>query len=114
MIHVHGDKEEIMKDEKFVEQFEEVIENNITEETIEEEVVEAVPEETPVVKGEVVDCDKLNVRCGAIKSSDVRGVISKGDVVEINEKRSTEEWYRVRTSEGLEGFCMKKYITKLP
>lgn len=94
MIHARGDKEEnMMTDEK---------------------KIGKVEEEKVIVRGKVTDCKKLNVRIGAIISSDVKAVISENDVVEINEKRSTEEWYRIRTSGGAEGFCMKKYITKLP
>ena len=92
MIHAHGDKEEAMMDEKRIEKVEEKV----------------------IVKGVVTNCNKLNVRRGAIITSDIRAVIDKDDIVEINEKRSTDEWYRVRTEGGIEGFCMKKYITKLP
>ena len=95
-----------MKDEKIIEQIEEevVVEpEEKTEETVE---VEAV------VKGK--DCIKLNVRRGALITSDVREVIEEGAIVEINEKRSTDDWYSVCTESGTKGFCMKEYITKLP
>lgn len=97
-----------MKDEKIIEQIEEevVVEpEEKTEETVE---VEAV------VKGKVTDCIKLNVRKGAIITSDIREVIEEGAIVEINEKRSTDDWYSVCTESGTKGFCMKEYITKLP
>ena len=99
-----------------MEQIEEMVEVE-PEEKIEEVVVE--PEETivevdAVVKGKVTDCVKLNVRRGAVLTSDIREVIEEGAIVEINENRSTEDWYRVRTESGTEGFCMKEYITKLP
>lgn len=98
-----------MKDEKIIEQIEEIVVE--PEEKIEESVdVEA----EPVVIGKVTDCIKLNVRRGAVITADVREVIKEGALVEINEKRSTDDWYRVRTESGTEGFCMKEYITKLP
>lgn len=92
-----------MKDEKIIEQ-------------IEEEVVVEPEEKTeePVVKGKVTDCIKLNVRRGALITSDIREVIEEGAIVEINEKRSTDDWYSVCTESGTKGFCMKEYITKLP
>ena len=32
----------------------------------------------------------------------------------INEKESTEEFYKVCTAAGIEGFCMKKFIAIQP
>ena len=97
-----------MKDEKIIEQIEEVVEPE--EKT--EEAVEAKTEQ--VVKGKVTDCIKLNVRRGALITSDVIEVIEEGAIVEISEKRSTDDWYSVCTESGTKGFCMKEYITKLP
>ena len=96
-----------MKDEKIIEQIEEVV---VEPEEKTKEVVEA----EPVVKGKVTDCIKLNVRKGALITSDIREVIEEGAIVEINEKRSTDDWYSVCTESGTKGFCMKEYITKLP
>ena len=96
-----------MKDKKIVEQIEEVVVEP------EEKTKEAVEAE-PVVKGKVTDCIKLNVRKGALITSDIREVIEEGAIVEINEKRSTDDWYSVCTESGIKGFCMKEYITKLP
>lgn len=96
-----------MKDEKIIEQIEEVVVEP------EEKTKEAVEAE-PVVKGKVTDCIKLNVRKGALITSDIREVIEEGAIVEINEKRSTDDWYSVCTESGTKGFCMKEYITKLP
>ena len=96
-----------MKDKKIVEQIEEVV---VEPEEKTEEAVEA----EPVVKGKVTDCIKLNVRKGALITSDIREVIEEGAIVEINEKRSTDDWYSVCTESGTKGFCMKEYITKLP
>lgn len=96
-----------MKDKKIVEQIEEVV---VEPEEKTEEAVEA----EPVVKGKVTDCIKLNVRKGALITSDIREVIEEGAIVEINEKRSTDDWYSVCTESGIKGFCMKEYITKLP
>lgn len=97
-----------MKDEKIIEQIEEEVVVEPEEKTEEAVEVEAV------VKGKVTDCIKLNVRKGAIITSDIREVIEEGAIVEINEKRSTDDWYSVCTESGTKGFCMKEYITKLP
>ena len=99
-----------MKDKKIVEQVEQ-IEEVVVEP---EEKTEGAVEAEPVVKGKVTDCIKLNVRKGALITSDIREVIEEGAIVEINEKRSTDDWYSVCTESGTKGFCMKEYITKLP
>ena len=93
-----------MKDKKIIEQIEEVM---VEPEEKTEEAVE-------VVKGKVTDCIKLNVRRGALITSDIIEVIEEGAIVEINEKRSTDDWYSICTESGTKGFCMKEYITKLP
>ena len=99
-----------MKDKKIVEQVEQIEEVVVKP----EEKTEGAVEAEPVVKGKVTDCIKLNVRKGALITSDIREVIEEGAIVEINEKRSTDDWYSVCTESGTKGFCMKEYITKLP
>ena len=96
-----------MKDEKIIEHIEEVVVEP-------EEKTEEAVEVKDVVKGKVTDCIKLNVRSGALITSDIREVIEEGAIVEINDKRSTDDWYSVCTESGIKGFCMKEYITKLP
>ena len=62
------------------------------------------------VYGKVVGCEKLNVRSKANISGEVRCVVAKGDTIDINEKKSTDEWYFVTTETGIKGFCMRKYV----
>jgi hypothetical protein len=38
-------------------------------------------------------------------------VIEQGAEVAINKEESTAEFYKVCTASGVEGFCMKKFIT---
>lgn len=75
-------------------------------------VVEKV--ETPVpLRGVVTDCLKLNVRSSPENdptNGNVLGTIECLTGVLIDEAASTEEFYKVKTESGLEGFCMKKYI----
>ena len=93
-------------EENMVEE-QETVEEEIVEETVEEEVEE---NET---FGEVSNCERLNTRTSPSTKAAVRGVIDEGDVVKILEER-TPEWYRIRTENYVEGFCMAEYITKLP
>ena len=75
---------------------------NVTQEPVEKEV--------PKV-GVVDNCVRLNVRVAPRITADVRLIINKGDEVILCEKQPKGEWFRVRTQNNTEGFCMKKYIT---
>lgn len=79
----------------------------IKEENIKEEVKRTV-------KGKVIDCTRLNVRRRPNKDSEVNCIIDVDSIVEINENKSNDEWYRVTTDNGVYGYCMKKYISLLP
>lgn len=92
---------------------EEVVETveETTEEAVEESIEETV-EETPVsVTGIVSGCNKLNVRKSPTPLAEVLCVIDKNSKVEIDEAASTTEFYKVCTASGVEGYCMKKFIT---
>lgn len=88
---------------------------NISEEpVVEEAVVEETVEEPAVIEptiGFVDGCDKLNVRKESTKDSEVLCVLDKLSEVTINLSNSTEDFYKIMTSEGIEGYCMKKFIT---
>ena len=71
---------------------------------------EPVEKEAPKV-GVVDNCSRLNVRVAPRMTADVRLIINKGDEVTLCEKQPKGEWFRVRTQDNTEGFCMKKYIT---
>lgn len=87
-------------------------ENYETPEPVETvETAEPVIEEPKPVIGIVVGCTKLNVREAANADADPVGTVEAGSEVEIDESKSTEYFYKVCTAAGLEGFCMKKFIT---
>lgn len=79
----------------------------IKEENIKEEVKRTV-------KGKVIDCTRLNIRRRPNKDSEVNCIIDVDSIVEINENKSNDEWYRVTTDDEVYGYCMKKYISLLP
>ena len=102
--------------------------NKISTEKVKAEstiVSEEVVAETPIVEtddsapqvtmsnpiGVVVGCDKLNVRKYADIKSDVVVVIAKDSEVEIFEDSSTDDFFSIVTSDGVNGYCMKKYIS---
>ena len=84
-------------------------------------VEEVKPEPAPVVEqpkpqpkpftGNVTGCAKLNVRKEPNKEAEVVSVINEGSEVVINRIKSTVEFYAVCTAAGIEGYCMKKFIT---
>lgn len=75
-----------------------------------EEIVNPVAEE--IVNGFVSGCKKLNVRAKASKDSDVLCVINeKAEVLVHRTETEATDFYKVRTASGIEGYCMKKFIT---
>lgn len=68
-------------------------------------------EETKTVFGVVDGCDSLNVRKESNKESDVLCIINKSTKIVIDLENSTEDFYKVSTSQGIDGYCMKKFIS---
>jgi hypothetical protein len=96
---------------------EEVVEPVVTEETVAPEP-EDVQEEDPVtpepqvepVYGVVTECVKLNVRKEPDVNADVVTTLSLATEVLVDVANSTEEFYKIVTGAGVEGYCMKQYI----
>ena len=76
-----------------------------------EEIIPSDPE--PVVNEGMVNCEQLYVRSAPSVDAEPLGTIKQGARVMIYELESTDEFYSVCTETGLEGFCMKKFITVL-
>lgn len=86
------------------------VNENVAQEPVENVTQEPVEKEAPKV-GVVDNCVRLNIRVAPRITADVRLIINKGDEVTLCEKQPKGEWFRVRTQDNTEGFCMKKYIT---
>lgn len=86
------------------------------DETIENIEMQSPVDETEINEGEevmfgmVANCAKLNVRNEPSKEAGIQCEIENGTEVMIDQNESTDEWYKVYTKEGVEGFCMKKFI----
>lgn len=85
------------------------------DELIIEPVVEPIAEQVaePVVEpahGFVVDCEQLYVRSEPSTDSEPLGIIKKSTNLLIYENESTDDFYKICTEAGLEGFCMNKFI----
>ena len=74
------------------------------------DVTEEIEESINSITGIVSDCKKLRVRNAPGLNSDVICEIEAGSIVEIDEVNSTEEFYKVCTETGIDGYCMKKFI----
>lgn len=74
-----------------------------------EPVVEVAAEPTEA-EGKV-NCKKLHLRSEADVESDSLRILAGGTRVLVYPATSTDEFYHVCTANGLEGFCMKKFIT---
>lgn len=87
----------------------------VVEEEVEQaqEIVEEsqkVEESVPIV-GFVDNCECLRVRKESNVDSEELCIINKLSKVVIDLDNSTDYFYKVTTSEGVEGYCMKKFIT---
>lgn len=95
------------------ESIEPMVEDTVTAE-VESNVEEPKNEESKPVIGIVTDCVRLNVRKDPNRSSEVLGVITAETELIIIEEESTDEFYKICTSAGLEGYCMKSFVTIMP
>lgn len=75
-----------------------------------EETEANVQEEPKKVSGIVVDCNRLNIRTKPSINSQPVGNVTVNSEVTINLNQSNNEWFKVITKDGVEGFCMKKYV----
>jgi SH3-like domain-containing protein len=89
-----------------------VVENNTVTEA--EAIIE--PESTTesnsgaVAKGVVANCAKLNVRSKPSVKGNVITVLNVDDEVSIDVNKSTNEWFKINTVDGVKGYCMRKFV----
>lgn len=111
----YSKQNEVVEEEVVVNQPEAVVEAN----EVKMEQIEAPVVETPVVEaakaktetGVVANCVRLNVRINPDTSAPITCVLPAGETVTINTKKSTKEWFSVRTAAGVNGYCMRKFIS---
>lgn len=86
-----------------------VVEETDKEDNIIREPIIVEEKEIEAVKVGIVNCNKLNVRSEPKKDSLVKIIICNGDSIEILDD-SDKDFYKVLTSDKVEGYCMKKFI----
>lgn len=62
------------------------------------------------VIGKISGYDKLYVRKEANVDSEPVGIVTKDDDLSIDVVNSTDDFYKVYTSNGLEGYCVKNFV----
>ena len=85
----------------------------VTEEVTDKEVI--VPSidnnvESNEVIGKISGFEKLYVRKEASKDSEPVGIVTDKDDLSIDVASSTDDFYKVITSNGLEGYCVKEFV----
>ena len=100
--------EEILKENKIVENVNAIEEDVVT---ADEEVVENAngePSKHKTVIGSVIDCKLLNVRSEPNMTANILTTIEEGETVRILDEMNG--FYKVQTNKGIIGFCMWNYI----
>lgn len=63
------------------------------------------------VSGVVINCLRLNVRKAPSADAEILTVIDAFSNVMVNKSASSDAFYKVCTETGVEGYCMKGYIS---
>lgn len=82
-------------------------------------LTELPSEPTPIVEaktarknGYVFGCARLNVRNAPRSNAGIICEIVCDTEVEVDEQESTNDFYKICTSSGIEGYCVKSYISE--
>lgn len=105
-------KETVNEVEESTDETEETTEG-VTEEVTEPEVIVPSIEdgvENNEVIGKISGFEKLYVRKEASKDSEPVGIVTDKDDLSIDVAHSTDDFYKVITSNGLEGYCVKEFV----
>lgn len=94
---------------------EEVVEE-IVETPVEDTVEEQIEETKEIIKKEVIigvvtGCNKLNVRKSPSPKADKVATVEADSKLMIDMDESTAEYYKVYTESGIDGYCVKEYVT---
>ena len=65
---------------------------------------------TEPIIGIVTNCERLNIRLRPSANSMVLCEIHTGTELMIDLTQSTDDWFSVCTSMGIEGFCKKEFV----
>ena len=82
-------------------------------ENVDEPIVEEIKQEIALVDGIVSNCELLNIRKESSKDAEVLCTIGVNTMVKVDltVDKEAEEFYKIVTPNGVECYCMKKFIT---
>lgn len=120
----YSNKNTVNVDETVVEETSVVVEETpaVVEET---PVVDVAPVTAPVAEAEtgkkkskpaksmtgvVSGCTKLNIRVKPNTTAAVLCVVDAKSELKIDESKTNKDWFAVCTSNGVEGYCMRKFV----
>ena len=83
----------------------------VKNEEVKEEIVAPV-EETNTKKFVAVTTDRLNVRKGPSKDTEVLNIVSKDEKLLINDPKLVKGFYSITTSSGIKGYVMKEFVVE--
>lgn len=92
-----------------IEETTEEVTNEVTEPEVIVPSIENNVENNEVI-GKISGFEKLYVRKEASKDSEPVGIVTDKDDLSIDVARSTDDFYKVITSNGLEGYCIKEFV----
>lgn len=87
---------------------EEAKKQNRISDTVEEDNTKSIKGEQTI--GAVIGCTNLNVRMMPSLESEVIQIIGCDSNVMVDISESTTDFYKIHTSLGAEGYCMKAFI----
>lgn len=106
------------KNKKYIDETVSVENTTIINDTVEEvtsvemnTTVFDEPTQKIIPIGIIYGCAKLNVRKEPKPDAEVVSQLVVGSEVMIDCDTSTDEFYKVCTASGVEGFCMKRFVT---
>ena len=106
---IESTEETVEPTEEVEETVEEVVEEHITEPEIIVPNIEDGVENNEVI-GKISGFEKLYVRKESNKDSEPVGIVTDKDDLSIDLSNSTDTFYKVITSNGLEGYCVKEFV----
>ena len=89
----------------------EEVKEEVKIEEAKEEIIASV-EEINTKKFVVVITDRLNVRKGPSKDTEVLNIVSKDEKLLINDPKLIEGFYSITTSSGIKGYVMKEFVVE--
>ena len=84
--------------------------NLVVEQQADIDTTKEFEESDDILLGMVTGCEKLNVRTEPSPTAAIVCEIDRQTEVLIEEAESTEDFYKVCTASGVDGFCMRKFI----